>query len=243
AGGETHTTLAPYTGEALATLPLSTVDDVAAAFEAAREARRQWAGTPVRERAGVLLRLHDLVLANRDEILDLIQWESGKARTHAFEECADVAVNARYYARRRRALLRPRRRAGVFPGLTEPWEVRRPKGGVGIISPWNSPFALGVSDALPALLAGNAVVSKPDAQTPLSLLYGVELARRAGLPEGVWQVVYGSGPEIGGAGGGRAGDVCFTRPPPAGGLGGPRAAGPPGGRSLGVGGREPQLVP
>src|SRR5262249_38603164 len=59
-GGESRTTLAPFTGEALADLPVSTVDDVAAAFDSARRVQRLWAGTPVRERARVLLRLHDL---------------------------------------------------------------------------------------------------------------------------------------------------------------------------------------
>ena len=138
-GGESRTTLAPFTGEALADLPLTTVDDVATAFDSARRVQPLWAGTPVRERARVLLRLHDLVLANREEILDLIQWECGKARKHAFEEVAAVALNARYYARRAAALLRPRARAGALPGLTETHEVRRPKGVVGVISPWNYP--------------------------------------------------------------------------------------------------------
>src|ERR671932_649414 len=128
------------------------------------------AALDVRDRAQVLLRLHDLVLARRAELLDLIQVECGKARAHAFEEIADVAVNARWYARRGPSLLADVRHPGLVPGLTRVTEVRQPKGVVGVIAPWNYPFTLAVSDALPALLAGNAVVLKPDTRTALTAL-------------------------------------------------------------------------
>src|ERR1044071_8922421 len=82
----------PFTGEKLADLPESTPEDVARAYEAARAAQAVWAQTPVRQRAAVLLRFHDLVLARQAEVLDLIQLETGKARLHAHEEVQAVAV-------------------------------------------------------------------------------------------------------------------------------------------------------
>lgn len=90
----------PFTGEKLADLPESTPEDVAGAFERARAAQPAWAATPVRARAAVLLRFHDLVLSRQAEVLDLIQLETGKARLHAHEEVQAVAVAARHYGRK-----------------------------------------------------------------------------------------------------------------------------------------------
>src|SRR5919107_2808613 len=160
----TVTTTAPFTSQPLAELPVSTPDDVRVAVDAARAAQRAWARRPLAERARPLLALHDLVLDARDELLDLIQLENGKARFYALEEIFDVAVVARHYARRAASYLRPRRRAGAIPLLTQPVELRHPKGVVGVIAPWNYPLALAISDALPALVAGNGVVLKPDTQ-------------------------------------------------------------------------------
>ena len=81
--------------------------------------------------------------------------------------------------------------------MTQTWEYHHPKGVIGVISPWNYPLTLGISDALPALVAGNAVIAKPDGQTPYTALWAAELLEEAGLPPGVLQVVTGSGPELG----------------------------------------------
>ncbi|MFJ6248456.1 MULTISPECIES: succinic semialdehyde dehydrogenase [unclassified Streptomyces] len=185
------------TGEVLGTVPHGTPEDVAAAAVRARRVQKAWAARPVRERAAVLRRFHDLVLARQDEVLDLIQLENGKARRHAFEEIMDVTLNARYYANTAHEYLRPKKRQGVQPGLTKAWELHHPKGLVGVISPWNYPLTLGISDALPAIVAGNAVLAKPDAQTPFSALWAVELLEEAGMQPGLVQVVTGSGAELG----------------------------------------------
>jgi succinate-semialdehyde dehydrogenase/glutarate-semialdehyde dehydrogenase len=87
----------------------------------------------------------------------------------------------------------------MVPVLGRIREVHHPHGVVGVISPWNYPLALGVGDALPALLAGNAVVVKPDLATPLTVLRVADLLREAGAPDGVLQVVLGDGPVVGGA--------------------------------------------
>lgn len=197
AGREVLSVHSPLTGELLGTVPRATEDDVRAAVERARQAQRPWAARPAAERAGVLLRFHDLVLAERETGLDLAQLEAGKARRDAFQEVLDVANVARYYGVRAPALLAPRRRRGAYPGLTRAWELRQPVGVVGVVVPWNYPLNLSVTDALPALAAGNAVVLKPDHQTTFTALWAAELLYRAGLPREVMPVITGEGPVVG----------------------------------------------
>ncbi|MFE9023127.1 succinic semialdehyde dehydrogenase [Streptomyces sp. NPDC007808] len=187
----------PFTGEKLADLPESTPEDVQKAFDTARAAQAVWALVPVRQRAAVLLRFHDLVLERQAEVLDLIQLETGKARLHAHEEVQAVAVAARHYGRKAPAYLRPKRHAGAMPTLTRVTELRHPRGVVGQIAPWNYPLELSVGDALPAFVAGNAVVMKPDTETCLTALWARDLLIEAGLPADVFQVVLGEGPVIG----------------------------------------------
>ncbi|GCB46684.1 succinic semialdehyde dehydrogenase [Streptomyces sp. NL15-2K] len=187
----------PFTGEKLADLPESTPEDVLKAYEAARKAQSVWARTPVRQRAAVLLRFHDLILERQAEVLDLIQLETGKARLHAHEEVQAVAVAARHYGRRATAYLRPKRHTGAVPMLTKVTELRHPRGVVGQIAPWNYPLELSVGDALPAFVAGNAVVMKPDTETCLTALWARDLLIEAGLPADVFQVVLGEGPVVG----------------------------------------------
>ncbi|MGK5630883.1 succinic semialdehyde dehydrogenase [Streptomyces sp. URMC 123] len=201
---------APATGEKLADLPETTPAEVTAAFERARAAQRAWAALPARRRAAVLLRFHDLLLDRQAEVLDLVQLETGKARLHAYEEVMAVALAARHYGRTAPSRLRPRHHTGALPLLTKVTELRRPRGVVGQIAPWNYPLELSVGDALPAFAAGNAVVMKPDTQTALTALWARELLIEAGLPPGVWQVVIGDGPVVGPALVRHADYVSFT---------------------------------
>lgn len=240
--GETQTTFAPFTGQPLATFATSSPEDVAAAVARARKAQRSWSKVPLELRAQMLLNLHDIVLDRQSEIMDLIQWESGKVRKHAFEEVAHVAMTARYYARTARRHLAPSRKNGFTPVLTRVDLNRVPKGVVGIISPWNYPFTMALSDGLPALLAGNAVVHKPDSQTALTALLGIELLVEAGLPAEVWQPVYGAGSVVGTAIIESADYVCFTGSTKTGRLVARRAAERLIGCSLELGGKNPMLV-
>lgn len=189
--------LAPFTGELLGQVPRMQSDDVARAATRARAAQPAWAATPLAERARIFLRYHDLVLRHQRELLDLIQLETGKARRHAFEEVADTAIVARHYALHAARYLRPRRRRGAVPLLTSASVHHPPRGLVGIIAPWNYPLSLAVTDAIPAFLAGNAVILKPDEKTPLTALRAVDLLHQAGLPESLFQIVTGYGPELG----------------------------------------------
>lgn len=208
--GQTLTTYAPYTGGELATLPQCSAQDVEQAFARARQAQQTWAAMPVKDRARIVLKFHDLLLARQDEIMDIIQAENGKPRQDAFLEVADLANTARYYARTAPGLLATKSRTGLLPVLTDTHELRHPKGVVTVISPWNYPLTLGAGDTIPALLAGNAVVQKPDNQTALTALWALELFAEAGLPENVWQIVLGRGSVIGDALIDNANYVMFT---------------------------------
>ncbi|SDP35037.1 succinate-semialdehyde dehydrogenase / glutarate-semialdehyde dehydrogenase [Pedococcus dokdonensis] len=207
---EHHVSHTPLTGAPLASLPVSTREDVAVAVDSARAAQRAWARTPMELRERIFLRYHDLVLERQVELLDIVQLESGKTRRQAFEEVADVAIVARHYARAAAAYLRPRRRAGLFPVLTQSTVHHHPRGVVGIVSPWNYPLSLAITDAIPALMAGNAVVLRPDLQASLTALQAVQLLTEAGLPESVLQVVLGDGPTVGQAVVDLSDYVCYT---------------------------------
>ena len=240
--GRTAPTYTPLTGQALAMVPQSSTDDVDDAYRRARRAQQAWSRTSLDERAAALLRLHDLILDRQEEIIDLICWESGKARKHAFDEPMHVALTARYYARTAHEHLDTTRRAGVVPGLTRVEVNRVPKGVVGIISPWNYPFTMALCDGLPALLAGNAVVSKPDAQTMLSALLGAQLLEEAGFPADLWTVVAGPGRELGGPMIERSDYLCFTGSTATGRLIATQCAERLIGCSLELGGKNPLLV-
>ncbi|MFQ3555362.1 succinic semialdehyde dehydrogenase [Streptomyces gramineus] len=209
-GSARVTTNAPYTGRPLADLPVATPGDVADAFARARIAQKAWAALSLGRRKQILLRFHDLVLARRDEALDLMQAENGKTRRDALLEVADIAITSRYYARNAAKYLAPRRRRGAIPVLTHTTELRHPKGVVTVISPWNYPLSMAAGDAVAALMAGNAVVQKPDTQTALTALWSLDLMREAGLPAGVWQMVVGRGSSIGDALMDHADYVMFT---------------------------------
>jgi acyl-CoA reductase-like NAD-dependent aldehyde dehydrogenase len=232
---------APFTGALLAELPAAGGADVERAVSRARAAQLGWAARSFAERKRIFLRFHDLLLQRQDEVLDLIQSETGKARAHAFEEVLDTAIAARYYARRAGRLLRARRRKGALPLLTWTTEVRVPVGVVGFITPWNFPLTLGIADAIPAFLAGNTVVLKPDPQASFTALWAVKLLREAGLPPDVCCVVTGTGP-TGQALVERADYLMFTGSQRIGKLIAARAGERLVGCALELGGKNPMIV-
>lgn len=188
----------PLTGEDMPAWPVCTPEDVELALQRARVAQQRWSATGVQARSAVIEAFAQLVGECEPKLLDLVQAENGKARAHAFEEVADVVMTARYYAKVAPRALRPRRVAGAVPGLTRTRVHHHPLGVVAVIAPWNYPFTLAASDAVAALMAGNAVVLKPDARTVLCALAAKALLAEAGLPEDVFQVVAGDGSELGG---------------------------------------------
>ena len=186
----------PLTGQPMGELPTSTAADVEVGAQLARRAQATWAARPIEQRAKLLLDFHDHILDKRDYFIDLLQ-SAGKARLSAAEEVLHVALTARYYGRTARRYLRSERGEGLVPLLTRVDRHYVPKGVVGVIGPWNYPLTMAISDGLAALVAGNAIMLKPDHQTPLVALAAVELLRSTGLPTDLWQVVHGRGAVVG----------------------------------------------
>jgi succinate-semialdehyde dehydrogenase/glutarate-semialdehyde dehydrogenase len=231
-----------YTGEVLVELPQSTPADIEQAFATARAAQREWAALPVRQRLAVFKRAHTIYVDNARTVADLIQVESGKNRRMAIEESCDPPMVMSHYLKRAAKLLAPVRRGGPVPLVSNSTEIRQPKGVVGIIAPWNFPFATGISDAIPALMAGNAVVLKPDNKTALSPLYGIQMLEEAGLPAGLFQVVCGEGPDVGPTLIDQADYVMFTGSTATGKVIGERAGRNLIGCCLELGGKNPMIV-
>jgi succinate-semialdehyde dehydrogenase / glutarate-semialdehyde dehydrogenase len=193
----TNTIEEVFTGKQLTTIPVGTAADVEAAFNEARAAQIDWAKRPVAERVEIIARYRDLVMENREFLMDLLQAEAGKARWAAQEELVDLMANANYYVRVSADLLKPRKVQSLLPGVGKTTVGYQPKGVVGVISPWNYPMTLTASDSVPALIAGNAVVLKPDSQTPYCALACAELLYRAGLPRPLYAIVPGPGSVVG----------------------------------------------
>ena len=232
----------PFTGEPLGRIPRCTETDVEEAFRRATAVQPAWAEVSPEERGAFLLRFHDLVLERREEALDIIQLESGKARHHALEEIFDTALVARHYGIHGPSYLKPRRRMGALPVLTTAWEYRHPVGTVAVIAPWNFPLILSITDLLAAIMAGNAVVLRPDVQSSFTALWAVDLLLEAGIPRGVVTVVTGEGQELGPHLIGRADFVMFTGSTRTGRTVARQAAERLVGFSLELGGKNPMLV-
>ncbi len=231
-----------YTGDVLVELPQSTPADIEQAYAAAREAQAEWATWPLAKRLKVFKKAHTLLIDNAHTTADLIQAESGKNRRMAIEETCDPPMVISHYLKRAPKLLASTKRGGPVPVVSTSTEIRQPKGVVGIIAPWNFPFATGLSDAIPALMAGNGIVLKPDNKTALSPLYGISLLEQAGLPKGLFQVVCGEGPDIGPTLIDNANYVMFTGSTATGRTIGERAGRNLIGVCLELGGKNPMIV-
>jgi succinate-semialdehyde dehydrogenase/glutarate-semialdehyde dehydrogenase len=196
-GAEQRSAIAPFTGGRLPAVPQSSPVDVRDAAARARAAQPAWAALPLADRVAPLVKLAELVLKDRDRLVDVVQWETGKSRVHASIELLGLPAVTAHYAHNAARYLAEEPATSGTPGLVRTRVAHRPKGLVGVIAPWNYPLFLAVGDVIPALIAGNAVVSKADSQAPLSLLAARELAASAGLPDDVWQVVAGPGSVVG----------------------------------------------
>ncbi|MBZ8176488.1 aldehyde dehydrogenase family protein [Corynebacterium sp. 3HC-13] len=231
-----------FSGEVIGWTYMGDEGDVERAFDLARTAQRSWAQSSPRDRARIFRDFHDRVLANRELLMDIVQLETGKNRASALDEVMDVAINARYYANQAPKLLAAQSRPGALPVVTQSELQRSPVGVVGQISPWNYPLALGISDAIPALLAGNGVVAKPDHNTPFSALSVLYLLYESGLPRDLMQVVTGDGPVVGGAISQRCDYLMFTGSTATGRILGRTAGERLIGYSAELGGKNPMII-
>ncbi|MCU1412654.1 MAG: succinate-semialdehyde dehydrogenase [Rhodoglobus sp.] len=234
--------IAPFTGEVLHDLPISSAEDVTDAAAAARIAQKSWREAGFAHRRAVLLKAHDLLLERREELLDILQTESGKTRGQAFEEVFQSASVTRYYAVSARSVLRTRYRRAGIPTVVRTRVGYKPKGVIGIVTPWNYPIALSIMDVVPALAAGNAVVQKADNQGVLSILSSRRAFIEAGVPAALWAVVAGDGNTVGNAVVDAADYVAFTGSSATGIRVGERAMSTLTGASLELGGKNPLIV-
>ncbi|MEY4417588.1 MAG: hypothetical protein RIQ88_26 [Actinomycetota bacterium] len=232
----------PNTAKPIYELPQLTAEDVKDKVAKARLAQKIWAKTSIKQRSEILYKLHDLILAEQDKLMDILQLETGKARAHAFEEIAGSAGAARYYAKIARKTLKPEKTVAGVPLLTKTWVNHVPVGVVGVVTPWNYPLALCMLDVLPALIAGNAVVQKSDNQTTLTALMARALAVKAGLDPNLWTIIAGEASEVGNALIDSVDYLAFTGSSNTGKLVGARAASRLIPFSLELGGKNPLIV-
>lgn len=180
----------PSTGELLAELPDMEPADVATAIDRAGAARERWAGLTARERSDTLWRWHQLILEHSDDLAAILTAEMGKPLGEAKSEITHAAAYLQWYAEEANRI--------YGETIAAPSNDRRmlvikqPIGVVGAITPWNFPASMVARKISPALAAGCVVVLKPAEQTPLVAGAMFVLARMAGFPDGVLNLIYAS---------------------------------------------------
>ncbi|HET6954440.1 MAG TPA: aldehyde dehydrogenase family protein, partial [Acidimicrobiales bacterium] len=168
--------------------------DVALAVEAAGAAQREWADRTGSERSSVLHRVADAIEARADELIALEQASTGKVDAQARMEVDMSAAYFRYYA----GIVRAHHGRTIDQGAGNHTYTRyEPYGVVAVITPWNFPVNQACRGSAPALAAGNAVVLKPSEFTSTASVHLARLATEAGLPDGLLNVVTGTGPDVG----------------------------------------------
>ncbi len=186
------TSVNPATLEPLGEVFLAREDECRRAIEAAKAAERGWRELPTAEKKRIFLRAKDILLARAGELADLVCREKGSPIVEA--NAVDVITGLEildYYGRHLDKVRRPRKTRLYQPLLAHKKSsfLFQPLGVTLIISPWNFPFVIPLSDATSALAAGNTVVLKPSSTTPLTGLFIGEIYREAGLPPGVLNIV------------------------------------------------------
>ena len=177
-------------------LECATPQDVAHAIDKARAVQPAWAALSFEERARYMLKARDIVLECQEQIIEQVVAETGKSYHDALAiEIYPICDSLTYYAKRAKKFLKPEKRKvhGLMGILKRLDIVYKPLGVIGIITPWNGPFALSMNPSIQALMAGNTVVLKGSEITPFSAAWAQKVFDKAGLPEGVFQVVNGDG--------------------------------------------------
>ncbi len=193
--GRTFRNTNPATGEVLGEFPASGPEDVNDAVDAALAAYKSWRLTPAPRRAEILFRAGEIIRARKEDLARAMTREMGKilAETRGdVQEGIDMAYLAAGEGRRMYGVTTPSE-------MPDKWamSVRSPVGVVGVITPWNFPFAIPAWKLMPALVAGNTAVFKPAGDTPEMAWRFAEIFEEAGLPAGVLNLVFGSGSEVG----------------------------------------------
>jgi aldehyde dehydrogenase (NAD+) len=191
AGGGVHEVVDSNTEEVFAKVPEGTALDVDRAVAAATEALGPWSGTPVEERARILARVSEAIMARAGTIAEVIAREVGMPLK--LSEIIQVGLGAGAFADASRAVEQVRWEEEVGNSLV----VREPVGVLGAITPWNYPLYQMALKVAPALAVGCTVVLKPSEVAPLSAYALAEAVEEAGLPPGVFNMVVGPGPVVG----------------------------------------------
>lgn len=186
-GGKTFEVTNPSTREVIATLPDMGRAETARAIEFAYKAQKLWAAKTGKERAAVLRKLYDLMVANADDLAAILTMEMGKPLAEARGEILYGASYVEWFGEEAKRVY-----GDTIPGHQSDKRIiviKQPVGVVAAITPWNFPNAMLARKFAPAVAAGCTMISKPAAETPLSALSLAVLAERAGLPKGVFNVV------------------------------------------------------
>lgn len=185
----------PANAQLLGTVPKMGANETRAAIEAANQALPAWRALTAKERVTILRRWFDLMMANQDDLAKLMTLEQGKPLAEAKGEIAYAASFIEWFAEEGKRIY-----GDTIPGHQADKRlivIKQPIGVTAAITPWNFPAAMITRKAGPALAAGCTMVLKPASQTPFSALALAELAKRAGIPDGVFNVVTGSASEVG----------------------------------------------
>ena len=194
--GKTIDVVNPADGQVIGTIPAFSGGETRAAIEAANKAFPAWRAKTAKERAGILRKWYDLMMANQEDLAIIMTAEQGKPMAESRGEIGYGGSFIEWFAEEGK-----RAYGDVIP---QPLNDRRivvtkePVGVVGMITPWNFPNAMITRKAGPALAAGCTVIARPATSTPFSALALCELAERAGIPAGVFNVLTGPSREVGG---------------------------------------------
>ncbi|MCO4758437.1 MAG: NAD-dependent succinate-semialdehyde dehydrogenase [Oceanospirillaceae bacterium] len=185
--GKTFDVYNPATGEKIASCADLSADEAQHAIERSNSAFVKWRKTTAKHRASLLRKWYELVMENQEDLAQILTAEQGKALLESRGEIAYGASYIEWFAEEAK-----RSYGDVLPTVSDDRRlltIKQPVGVVSAITPWNFPTAMITRKASPALAAGCTIVIKPAAETPLSALALAELARQAGIPDGVINVI------------------------------------------------------
>ena len=194
-GGNYLENIEPATGQPYSLVPDSDARDVEAAVAGAEKAFADWSRTPVAERSRIILRIAELIDRDLEKFARAESIDTGKPLALARSlDIPRASSNFRFFAT---AILHTENEAHVMDGVAFNYTLRQPCGIVGLISPWNLPLYLLSWKIAPALAVGNTAIAKPSELTPMTAFLLCEICREAGLPNGVLNIVHGTGPNVG----------------------------------------------
>ena len=197
AGGNYLDNVEPATGKPYSEVPDSDTRDVDLAVAAAEKAFPDWSRIPAAGRSKILLRIADLIERDLEKLARAESIDTGKPLSLARTlDIPRAASNFRFFAT---AILHTESEAHITDNVAFNYTLRQPRGIAGLISPWNLPLYLLSWKIAPAIAVGNTAIAKPSELTPMTAFLLCEICKEAGLPNGVLNVVHGTGPNVGAA--------------------------------------------